>query len=211
MPRPRTHDPDTVLDAAESLAVRSGPAAVTIRAVATATGVSNGAIYHTFGSRAELLGRSWLRAAGRFLRMQTESVEAHLAAPDATPHSSEAIEAVVAAAETPVEFARRYPDSSKLLLTVSRAELLGDELPEPVATELAGTDDALVGLIIRLSRALWGRGDAAAVDVITTCIVDLPTGILLRRDRIAKPIARQHLRAAVRAVLAVGPPDRHPE
>ncbi|MEV4124241.1 helix-turn-helix domain-containing protein [Nocardia sp. NPDC049707] len=211
MPRPRTHDPDIVLDAAESLAVRSGPAAVTIRAVAAATGVSNGAIYHTFGSRAELLGRSWLRAAGRFLRMQTELVEAHLAVNDGAPCSSEVIEAVVAAAETPVEFAQRYPDSSKLLLTVSRGELLGDELPEQVAAELAGTDDALVGLIIRLSRALWGRGDAAAVDVITTCIVDLPTGILLRRDRIAKPIAREHLRAAVRAVLAVGPPDRHPK
>ncbi|MEV2223513.1 helix-turn-helix domain-containing protein [Nocardia vinacea] len=204
MPRPRTHDPDTVLDAAESLAVRSGPAAVTIRAVAAATGVSNGAIYHTFGSRAELLGRSWIRAAGRFLRMQTESVEAHLAANDDTSH---ALEAVVAAAETPVEFARRYPDSSKLLLTVARDELLGDELPEQVVAELAGTDDALVRLLIRLSRALWGRGDAAAVDVITTCVVDLPTGILLRRDRITKPIAREHLRAAVRAVLAVGPPE----
>ncbi|MFI6367829.1 TetR/AcrR family transcriptional regulator [Nocardia sp. NPDC050630] len=208
MPRPRTHDPDTVLDAAESLAVRSGPAAVTIRAVATATGVSNGAIYHTFGSRAELLGRSWLRAAGRFLRMQTELVEAHLIAADGAPR---ALEAVVAAAETPVEFARRYPDSSKLLLTVSRDELLGDELPEQVVTELAGTDDALVRLLIRLSRALWGRGDAAAVDVITTCVVDLPTGILLRRDRISTPIAREHLRAAVRAVLAVGPPESHPE
>ncbi|WP_433754756.1 TetR/AcrR family transcriptional regulator [Nocardia sp. CA-135398] len=208
MPRPRTHDPDTVLDAAESLAVRSGPAAVTIRAVAAATGVSNGAIYHTFGSRAELLGRSWLRAAGRFLRMQTESVEAHLSANE---DSSGALEAVVAAAETPVEFARRYPDSSKLLLTVSRDELLGGELPEQVEAELAGTDDALVRLLIRLSRALWGRADAAAVDVITTCVVDLPTGILLRRDRITKPIAREHLRAAVHAVLAVGPPESHPE
>nr|WP_307695101.1 TetR family transcriptional regulator [Nocardia beijingensis] len=63
MPRPRIHDPGTVLDAAESLAVRCGPAAVTTHAVAAATGVSNGAIYHTFGSRAELLGRTWLRAA----------------------------------------------------------------------------------------------------------------------------------------------------
>ncbi|MFX0577095.1 TetR/AcrR family transcriptional regulator [Nocardia nepalensis] len=219
MPRPRTHDPDTVLDAAESLAVRSGPAAVTIRAVAAATGVSNGAIYHTFGSRAELLGRSWLRAARRYLTMQSDLVEAHLGGSEArttgssnprdAAHSSRVIEAVVAAAETPVEFAQRFPDSSKLLLTVSRDELLGDELPEQLAAELAGTDDALVRLIIRLARALWGRGDAAAVDVITTCVVDLPTAILLRRDRIAEPIARQHLRAAVRAVLDVGPPNPH--
>jgi len=218
MPRPRTHDPDTVLDAAESLAVRSGPAAVTIRAVAAATGVSNGAIYHTFGSRAELLGRSWLRAARRYLTMQTDLVAEHLGAtgglaPSASngreaAHSPQVVAAIIAAAETPVEFAQRFPNSSKLLLTVSRDELLGDELPDQVAAELAGTDDALVGLIIGLSRALWGRGDRAAVDVITTCIVDLPTAILLRRDRIAEPIAREHLRAAVRAVLDVGPPDR---
>ncbi|MGW4766839.1 TetR/AcrR family transcriptional regulator [Nocardia sp. NPDC004278] len=218
MPRPRTHDPDVVLDAAESLAVRSGPAAVTIRAVAAATGVSNGAIYHTFGSRAELLGRSWLRAARRYLTMQMDLVEAHLGAsvvvaPSSSngrgaPHSPEVVAAVLAAAETPVEFARQFPDSSKLLLTVSRDELLGDELPDQVAAELAGTDDALVALIIRLSRALWGRGDGAAVDVITTCVVDLPTAILLRRDRITEPIAREHLRAAVRAVLDVGPPER---
>ncbi|WP_330255583.1 TetR/AcrR family transcriptional regulator [Nocardia sp. NBC_00565] len=205
MPRPRTHDPDAVLDAAESLAVRSGPAAVTIRAVAAATGVSNGAIYHTFGSRAELLGRSWLRAARRYLAMQTELVEAHLGA-DAS--ASDVIAAVIAVAETPVAFAEQYPDSGKLLLTVSRGELLGDELPAEVAAELAGTDDTLVRLMVRLARALWGRGDRAAVDVITTCVVDLPTAILLRRDRLAKPIARQHLRAAVRAVLAIGPPDR---
>lgn len=52
MPRPRVHDPDRVLAAVESLAARSGPAAVTIRAVSEATGASNGAVYHGFGSRA---------------------------------------------------------------------------------------------------------------------------------------------------------------
>ena len=39
-----------------------GPAAVTIRAISSATGVSNGAVYHTFGSRAGVLARAWLRA-----------------------------------------------------------------------------------------------------------------------------------------------------
>ncbi|MFQ6396322.1 helix-turn-helix domain-containing protein [Nocardia sp. KC 131] len=204
MPRPRIHDPDTVLDAAESLAVRSGPAAVTIRAVAAATGASNGAIYHTFGSRAELLGRSWLRAAHRFLAMQTELVEAHLGAP--APSRTAAIEAVVAVAQTPVLFAQRFPESGKLLHLVSREQLLGDELPDTVAAELASTDRTLVALLVRLSNALWDRGDGRAVDVITTCVVDLPTAILLRRGRLSQPVAHEHLRAAVRAVLDVGPP-----
>jgi AcrR family transcriptional regulator len=210
MPRPRTYDPDIVLDAAESLAVRSGPAAVTIRAVATATGMSNGAIYHTFGSRAELLGRSWLRAARRFLAMQTELVEDHLGAGAVTSDPGETasvLEAVAAAAQTPVAFALAYPDSSQLLLGVKRDELLG-ELPADVAAEVADTDKALVQLLVRLARALWGRGDRDAVAVLTTCVVDLPTAILLRRDRLAEPIAHQHLRAAVRAVLDIGPPHR---
>ncbi|MGW5219123.1 TetR family transcriptional regulator [Nocardia sp. NPDC004085] len=200
MPRPRTHDPGTVLDAAESLAVRHGPAAVTTRAVAAATGVSNGAIYHTFGSRAELLGRTWLRAARRFLDLQTALVETAL-------DGRSAVEAVVAAAEAPAIFAERHPDSSRLLLAVRREELLG-EMPEALAAELAATDAVLVELLVRLSRQLWQRGDRHAVDVMTLCLVDLPTAVLLRRDRLADPRARDYLRSAVRAVLAVGPPPR---
>ncbi|MEU6831191.1 TetR/AcrR family transcriptional regulator [Nocardia beijingensis] len=198
MPRPRTHDPDAVLDAAESLAVRSGPAAVTTRAVAAATGVSNGAIYHTFGSRAELLARTWLRAARRFLDLQTALVDAAL-------DGRGDIEAVVAAAQAPAIFAERHPDSSQLLLAVRREELLG-EVPDEIAAELAATDAVLVELLIRLSRQLWQRGDRHAVDVMTLCLVDLPTAVLLRRDRLADPRAREYLRSAVRAVLAVGPP-----
>ncbi len=198
MPRPRTHDPDTVLDAAEALAVRSGPAAVTTRAVAAATGVSNGAIYHTFGSRAELLGRTWLRAARRFLDLQTALVTTAL-------DGCDGVEAVVAAAEAPALFAERYPHSSRLLLAVRREELLG-ELPEAVAGELAATDEVLVSLLVQLSRRLWQRGDRRAVDLITLCLVDLPTAVLLRRDRLTDPHAREYLRGAVRAVLAVGPP-----
>ncbi len=206
MPRPRIHDLDAVLDAAEHLAARSGPAAVTIRAVAAATGVSNGAIYHSFGSRAELLARAWLRAAHRFLELQTIHIDAALpAAPQ--PGSPACVDAVVAAARTPAVFARAHPDSSALLLTVSREQLLGDDLPDALAAELTGTDQALVRLMIRLAQAMWDRRDGPAVAVITTCLVDLPTAILLRRNQIRSPHAQRQLEAAVRAVLDVGPPD----
>ncbi|MFE3098857.1 TetR family transcriptional regulator [Nocardia tengchongensis] len=195
MPRPRTHDPDLVLDAAEALAVRSGPAAVTIRAVATATGVSNGALYHTFGSRAELLGRTWIRAAHRFLTLQAELVGA----------AGDGIDAVIAAAEAPAEFAARYPLSTQLFFRVRRSDLLGDDQPESVRAELDATQRTLVELMKTLAGRLWQRRDAHAVDTLTICLVDLPTAILLDRDRLANPVARQQLRAAVRAVLDVGP------
>ncbi|SNY78449.1 transcriptional regulator, TetR family [Nocardia amikacinitolerans] len=220
MPRPRTHDPDAVLDAAESLAVRGGPAAVTIRAVAAATGVSNGALYHTFGSRSGVLGRAWLRAARRFLAVQNELVEAAAgsegdsgvgeskSAAQQLDSAANAVrdEAIVAAAEAPSVFAERFPDSSRLLLTVSREQLLGEDLPEDVAAEVRAAERALIDLLVRLAQRRWGRRDRRVVEVLTTCLVDLPTAILIRRERIAEPFAREQLRAAVRAVLAVGPP-----
>jgi AcrR family transcriptional regulator len=190
------------LDAVESLAVASGPAAVTIRAISAATGVSNGALYHTFGSRSGLMGRAWLRAGRRFLTVQNTLVDQALS--ETGPRA--AVAAVAAAADAPVVFAEQYPDSSKLLLTVRREELLNSDLPDEIATELRDLDRLLVGLMIRLAVNVWDRKDARAVDTITTCIVDLPTAILLRRDRLANATAREHLRAAVRAVLDIGPP-----
>lgn len=196
------YEPDRVLDAVESLAVASGPAAVTIRAISAAVGVSNGALYHTFGSRSGLMARAWLRAGRRFLSVQSALVDEALSKAD--PRAAAA--AVVAAADAPAVFAEQYPDSSKLLLTVRREELLDADLSDEIATELSDLDRLLVGLMIRLTVKIWDRKDARAVDAITTCIVDLPTAILLRRDRLANTTAREHLRASVRAVLDVGPP-----
>lgn len=195
MPRPRVHDPERVLDAVESLAARSGPAAVTIRAVSQATGASNGAVYHGFGSRAGLLGSAWLRAGRRFLDMQQSLVDG----------AHDAVAAVVAAADTPLTFAEHHPESAALLLAIRREELLAHELPTDVAEPLRRLDGELVGLLIRLADRVWGRRDAAAVDTITTCVVDLPTAIMLQRNRLQNPAARAQLHAAVRAVLAVGP------
>ncbi len=203
MPRPRVYDPDRVLDAAESLAVSAGPAAVTIRAISAATGVSNGAVYHTFGSRVELLGRAWLRAGHRFLEAQAASVDQALA----TPGPRAGAEAVIAAADAPAVFTEQYPNSCLLLFTVRRDELLElDLLPSEIASEIRNLEVRLVDLMIRLALRVWDRRDGRAVDTITTCIVDLPTAILLSRNRLHSTTAREHLRAAVKAVLDIGPP-----
>jgi AcrR family transcriptional regulator len=199
MPRPRVYEPDRVLDAVESLAVGAGPAAVTIRAVSAAVGVSNGALYHTFGSRSGLMGRAWIRAARRFFSLQNTMVDEALA--DGDPRA-----AVVAAADAPASFAEQHPDSSKVLWAVSREELLDSDLPDDVAAEVHDLHRLLIGLMIRLAVNVWDRKDSRAVDTITTCIVDLPTAIVLRRDRLANPTAREHLRASVLAILDVGPP-----
>ncbi|MFC4128333.1 TetR family transcriptional regulator [Nocardia rhizosphaerae] len=201
MPRPRIHDPETVLDAAERLAAESGPAAVTVRAVAAATGVSNGAFYHTYASRQEVLARTWVRAARRFLALQAAAVDRAVTAADAATR----LDAVVDAAETPARLADTHPDSARLLLLVDRDELLTGPLPPELAEQITATERALRTVLIRLARALWGRADRRRVATVTTCLVDLPTALLLRRDQLTDPLARKHLRAAVRAVLDVGP------
>jgi AcrR family transcriptional regulator len=210
MPRPRVHDPERILDAAEALAVESGPAAVTIRAIGAATGVSNGALYHGFGSRGALLGRAWLRAGCRFLEAQASLIDQalSLAGREAADAMQAKVDAVVAAADTPVVFAERYPNSSALLWTVRREELLDDELPDEIATELKDLDTLLIDVMIRLSLSMWDRKDAGAVDTIAMCIVDLPAGIVLKRDRLRSKTARRQLHAAVKAVLEIGPPPR---
>ncbi|MBI3227751.1 MAG: TetR family transcriptional regulator [Mycolicibacterium cosmeticum] len=198
MPRPRVHDPDAVLDAVEALAVEHGPAAVTVRAVAAAAGISNGALYHSFSSRSELLGRAWLRAGNRFLQVQDVLIEQ---APDAAA-------AVVAAAGAPGVLSDRYPTSCRLVLTVRREDILDAEMPDALARELHDLQARLIATMVRLADGLWHRRDRAAADTVTTCIVDLPTAILLARDRLDNPTARAHLSAAVRAVLDIGPPPR---
>ncbi|HEY3709418.1 MAG TPA: helix-turn-helix domain-containing protein [Amycolatopsis sp.] len=124
---------------------------------------------------------------------------------------SPAVAAVVAAADTPAVVAERRPESARLMLTVSPDRILGPQLPGDVLEDLRALDKRLVRLLVRLARELWQRGDGAAVEVITTCVVDLPTA-LLKRDfaayGAAGPEARRRLAAAVRAVLALPPPDR---
>ncbi|HTI74008.1 MAG TPA: helix-turn-helix domain-containing protein [Mycobacterium sp.] len=198
MPRPQVYDRDTMLDAAEQLAAEGGAAAVTIRAVSERAGISNGAIYHAFGSRGGLVGRAWVRAARRFLALQKEAVDAE----------DDPVRAVVAAADTPAVFSEQYPSSARLWLSIPRDELIG-EAPADVQAELRALEYELRDMLIRLSIAMWGRKDAASVAVIEDCIVGLPTGLMLRRPMPPTADTRRRLAAAVEAILSAKLGDSH--
>jgi acyl-CoA synthetase (AMP-forming)/AMP-acid ligase II len=124
------------MDAVEQLAADAGPRAVTTRALSQRTAISNGAIYHAFGSRGGLLGQVWLRAARRFLSEQRSAV-ARALADGVTPET--AVEAVVAAAQCPATFLDSHPATAMYLLALPRNELLGardvsDELADELIT-----------------------------------------------------------------------------
>ena len=196
MPRPRVHDLGELLDTAERLVAERGAENVTVRGLAAAAGVPNGTIYHAFGSLNALLAQAWLRAATAFLDLQTELAD----------QAPTAADAVVAAAGTPAVFAAQRPAGARMLLTVKQDRLFGPDLPDELADALHALDKRLIALLVRLARRMWDRGDGLAVEVITTCVVDLPTA-LFRRD-LTGPLVRERLAAAVRAVLTVPPEER---
>ena len=206
MPRRRVHDPDHVLDTAERLAAELGAGGVTVRALAAGADVPNGTIYHAFGSLNALLARVWLRAADAFLRVQSDLIDQ---APSTDPR-----EAVVAAATAPAVFAEQRPAAARMLFTVRREQLLGPDLPEADADALHGLDARLVQILIRLAELLWDRRDRYAVEIVTTCVVDLPTALFRRAltgpstdgTVIVDADHRRRLAAAVRAVLDLPPP-----
>jgi AcrR family transcriptional regulator len=208
MPRPRVHDLDGALDIAARLAVSSGVAAVTIRALSEATSVSNGALYYAFGSHAGLLGQAWLRAAEKFLVLQRHIVDLALEGGDGSVDRAAAVEAVVATALFPALFLEQDGTSAQFLLTISRSELLrSGEVPDDVTEKLRKLDEALVAIFIRLSLGLWDRRDKRAVELIRLRIVELPTALLLRGGCPTDAAACDRLAAAVRAILAFLPPN----
>jgi AcrR family transcriptional regulator len=192
MPRPQLYDRDAMLDAAEQLAVEGGVTAVTIRAVSERAGISNGAIYHAFGSRGGLVGRAWVRAARRFLALQKQAVDAE----------DDPVRAVIVAADTPAVFSEQYPSSAHLWLAIPRDELIGDA-PAEIQAELRALEADLRDLLIRLSIGMFDRKDAASVAVIEDCVVGLPTGLMLRRPMPPNADTRRCLAAAVEAILSV--------
>ena len=197
MPRPQVYDREAMLDAAEQLAVEGGVTAVTIRAVSERAGISNGAIYHAFGSRGGLVGRA-PRRARRFLALQKQAVDA-----EADP-----VRAVVAAADTPAVFSEQYPSSARLWLSIPRDELIG-EAPADIQADLRALESELRDMLIRLSIAMWDRKDATSVAVIEDCIVGLPTGLMLRRQMPPTADTRRRLAAAVEAILSIKLGDNH--
>lgn len=204
MARPRIHDLDALLDAAEILLAEGGSGALTIRALAERTGAPSGSLYHAFGSRNELLGRMWLRAANRFLDLQRAAVAERLG--DGAGYD-DAIAATIAAAAIPAVLAATAPATAKLLLEQRRETIIEKGLPEPLSTQLQALDAQLLALMRTLADALFGRRDRRAVETVAVCIVDLPTALLNpRRQRIIDPLAT--LEAAIRGILASAAPAR---
>ncbi len=213
MPRPRTHDLDSLLDVAEQIAGAAGPAGLTLRRLATEAGVSNGSIYHAFSSKEELLARVWARAARLLLTLQNAEVEAALT--NRVTNEASATEAVVAVAVAPVDFAIDHPAAARLFFMQRRDQLVAQNLLASVADELEAIQTDFTRLLIRLAQARWTRHDRIAVEAIAACVVDLPGGLMHRNLLTGARVDSQtkaQIEAACRAILGLElpPPPTRP-
>ncbi len=200
MLNPGLPDLDLIIDSAERIVARDGVHAMTIRTLTEATGASIGSIYRVFGSRGGLLGRLWIRAERRFMALLTSLIDEAHNRPGGDP-----FEVVFAAAEASLLYPQQYPRSAALLMSVRRDEALSHRMPRDVVEQLQALDGELSEVMSRLAIRLWGRDDPQAVDLIATCIIDLPKWTVLRGKRYRGNQSREYVRAAVRGVLEVGP------
>jgi hypothetical protein len=141
-----------------------------------------------------------LRRAQQFLALQRSAVDEALASGDGR-------RAVRAAADGPAVLAEQDLRAAQLLVNLNRDDVLTDAVAPVVADRLRALDAELVDTLRVLARGVWGRGDAAAVDVITTCVVRFPAALLfpeIRAGRV-RPLTRAQIAAAVGAVLDCGP------
>ena len=199
MGRPRQHDLDELLGHARNLWIERGIGGLTIRALSSASGASNGAVYHAFKSRDGLLARVWADEGRRFLTFQRDRVEEAMQEGGATS-------ALVTAALAPAAYAETNADGARLLLAATADDLLTAELDEEARTQLLELQSELGVLIVALASALWDRHDRAAVTLVRHCVVTLPGGLLLQAKKITDPIARHALEHSVRGIAAVAPP-----
>jgi AcrR family transcriptional regulator len=188
----RVFSTEAILDAARETVVTRGARGATVEAIARAAGVPVGSIYHRFDSLAELLARTWLRAARR-------SQERALAVPVSPAGPLASAEAVALAM---YDHCLADPEDTLLLDALGRGELLGMELGK-LRGELETANERVEELMGGLARALFGRADRRTRDLVLLALVDMPHGFAHRQltSGALTPARRERLPAAVRAVL----------
>lgn len=172
MAPPRKHPTDRILDAARTVALRDGPRATSVAAIAKESGAPAGTLYHRFGSRDALLWEAWLRALARFHELALEAARAE-----------DAVEAGVGMAVAAVTFARRHPDDARLLVAVRRRDLLDNGADAAFERRLNEMNAVVEGQLLRVTRALRGRAGARDREAVAQAVVDLPEAAIRRHTR----------------------------
>ena len=153
------------LDAAQSLAVKKGPEAITIADIADFVGAPIGSVYHRFPSRELLMARLWLRTVRSFqegfLTLLAEG------------------RAKAAALYTP-RWVREHFEQAVILLAYRREEFFGEAWPEEVAHDARLLMRSLDEGIIDFTISRFGGVSEEMLQRTVFALIDVPYAAVRR-------------------------------
>jgi AcrR family transcriptional regulator len=193
VPRPRIHQPDTVLDHARDIVLERGVRAATMEVIARTSGAPMGSLYHYFSSHDELLAQLWVRAVRR-----------SQAAFRAAAEHEDPEQAVLAAALSIYDFCARERDDARLLMSMRREDLIQADLLPDLTQELKDLNQPVRQVLDQLSRRLYGRARPEDLDRVLLATFDLPYGIArpyVLRGKTTPRHRRKLLQASILAVI----------
>lgn len=195
MARPPRFDIDQFLDAAVRLAAASGPAGVTMSAVAQEVGAPSGSVYHRFTGRTALLAQVWLRTVERFQEGYFTAIGAE----------GDAWSAGRAAARHVVAWSRAHPEEASLLLYGAEDFGRADWSEEHIHRAERG-NQRVRATLGSLAESLGAEGPRAG-ERVTLAVVDLPLSVVRRHLRAGLPLpAHAEDLAEECAAALLGPP-----
>jgi hypothetical protein len=143
-----------------------------------------------------LLTEAWLRALESFQQRALTAAE-----------QADPLEAAVAMAGSQIGFARERPEDARLLLTLRRDDLLDAHPGEQLRARLDAINAPLSAKLRELTKALCGKADARALELVTRAVVDLPNAAVhrhLREGRRPPAWLQSDVTTAARRLLEVG-------
>ncbi|MFG2891271.1 TetR/AcrR family transcriptional regulator [Streptomyces sp. NPDC048248] len=176
MARPPRFDTHQLLDAAVRQAAASGPAGVTMSAVAKEVGAPSGSVYHRFAGRTALLAEMWLRTVENFQEGYFKALEAN---PDPR-------RAGCAAARHVVAWSRAHPQQAALLLYGAQDFGRADWSEEHRHRADRG-NQRVRNAAASLAAALGAKGPQAT-ERVALALVDLPLSLVRRHLRAGTPL-----------------------
>ncbi|WP_438486908.1 TetR/AcrR family transcriptional regulator [Streptomyces sp. S186] len=176
MARPPRFDTNQLLDAAVRQAAASGPAGVTMSAVAKEAGAPSGSVYHRFAGRTALLAEVWLRTVESFQEGYFKALEAH----------ADARRAGCAGARHVIAWSRAHPEEAALLLYGAQDFGRADWSEEHIRRADRGNQRVRTALA-SLTEALGAEGPQAT-ERVALALVDLPLSLVRRHLRAGTPL-----------------------
>jgi len=153
------------LDAAQNLAAKRGPEAITIAGIADKVGAPIGSVYHRFPSRELLMSRLWLRTVRSF----QEGFLELLAQGDAK----------AAALYTP-RWVRAHFEESVILLLYRREEFFGEMWPEEIRNDARTLMRLLDEGIIDFTILRFGSVSEEMLHRTVFALIDVPYAAVRR-------------------------------